>query len=201
MNFFLKSVSYILHPILMPLMGAIIYFMAAPRFIPEDIIKAKIIGLTVLTVLIPIVLFFFLKNMGTITSIHLENVKQRKIPLLLQSILLIVVIKMIIDIYHYPELYFFFLGILFSMLSSIFMVFFNIKASLHMIGISGVTMFTIALSIHFGMNLILLISTLMIANGLVATSRLHCKAHSNLELILGFLIGVIPQLTLVNFWL
>ncbi len=201
MNFFLKSVSYILHPLLMPMMGAIIYFMAAPRFIPNDIIKAKIVGLTVLTILIPIVLFFFLKNMGTITSIHLENVKQRKIPLLLQSILLIVVIKMIIDIYHYPELYFFFLGILFSLLSSIFMVFFNIKASLHMIGISGVTMFTIALSIHFGMNLILLIAALMIANGLVATSRLHCKAHSNLELILGFLIGVIPQLTLVNFWL
>lgn len=201
MNFFLKSVSYILHPLLMPLAGAIIYFMAAPRFIPNDIIKAKIIGLTVLTVLIPILFYFFLKNMGTVTSINLENVKQRKIPLLLQSILLIVVIKMIIDIYHYPELYFFFLGILFSMLSSIFMVFFNIKASLHMIGISGVTMFTIALSIHFGMNLILLISGLTIANGLVATSRLHCKAHTNLELILGFLIGVIPQLTLVNFWL
>ncbi len=201
MNFFLKSVSYILHPLLMPLAGAIIYFMAAPRFIPNDIIKAKIIGLTVLTVLIPILFYFFLKNMGTVTSINLENVKQRKIPLLLQSILLIVVIKMIIDIYHYPELYFFFLGILFSMLSSIFMVFFNIKASLHMIGISGVTMFTIALSIHFGMNLILLISGLTIANGLVATSRLHCKAHTNLELILGFLIGVTPQLTLVNFWL
>ncbi|MBQ0736283.1 hypothetical protein [Aquimarina celericrescens] len=201
MNFFLKSISYIFHPLLMPVLGAIIYFAAAPRFIPEDIIKAKMVGLTILTIFIPIILFFFLRNMGTITSIDLENVKQRKIPLLLQSILLIVVIKMIIDVYHYPELYFFFLGILFSMLSSIFMILFNIKASLHMIGISGVTMFTIALSIHFGMNLILLITTLMIANGLVATSRLHCKAHSNLELILGFLIGVIPQLTLVNFWL
>ncbi len=201
MNFFLKSISYIFHPLLMPVLGAIIYFAAAPRFIPEDIIKAKMVGLTILTIFIPIILFFFLRNMGTITSIDLENVKQRKIPLLLQSVLLIVVIKMIIDVYHYPELYFFFLGILFSMLSSIFMILFNIKASLHMIGISGVTMFTIALSIHFGMNLILLITTLMIANGLVATSRLHCKAHSNLELILGFLIGVIPQLTLVNFWL
>jgi len=62
-------------------------------------------------------------------------------------------------------------------------------------------MFTITLSIHFGVNLILLISTLMIANGLVATSILHCKSHGNLELILGFLIGVIPQLTLVTFWL
>ncbi|TSE09745.1 hypothetical protein [Aquimarina algiphila] len=201
MNFFLRSVSYILHPLLMPLVGAIIYFKTAPRFFPDEIIRAKVFGLVVLTILIPIVLYFLLKSLGTISSIHLENVKQRKIPLLLQSILLIVVIKMIIDIYHYPELYFFFLGILFSSLSAVFMVLFNIKASLHMIGISGITMFTITLSIHFGVNLTLLIAALMISNGLVATSRLHCKAHSNLELILGFLIGVIPQLTLANFWL
>lgn len=201
MNFFLRSVSYILHPILMPLAGAIIYFTAAPRFIPEDIIRTKIFGLVILTILIPIVLFFFLKNFGTITSIHLEDIKQRKIPLLLQSILLIIVIKMVVNVYHYPELYYFFLGILFSSLSAVFMILFNIKASLHMIGISGITMFSIALSIHFGMNLTLLITSLMVANGLVATSRLHVEAHSNLELILGFLIGVIPQLTLVNFWL
>jgi hypothetical protein len=201
MNFFLRSISYILHPVLMPLLGAIIYFSIAPRFIPSEIIKAKIFALIILTILIPFVLFFLLKNTGIITSIHLENVKQRKIPLLLQSILLIVVIKMVIDVYHYPELYFFFLGILFSSLSAIFMVLFNIKASLHMIGVSGIAMFTIALSIHFGLNLTILIAILMIFNGLVATSRLHCKAHSNLELILGFLIGIIPQLTLANFWL
>ncbi|KZS39364.1 hypothetical protein AWE51_12540 [Aquimarina aggregata] len=201
MNFFLKSISYILHPLLMPLVGAIIYFSAAPRFIPENIVQAKIFGVVVMTILIPIVLFFFLKSIGAITSVHLATVKQRKIPLLLQALLLIVVIKLIVDIYHHPELYFFFLGVLFSILTSIFMVLFNVKASIHMIGISAVTMFTIALSIHFGMNLILLITSLMIANGLVATSRLHYKAHTNLELILGFLIGIIPQLTLVNFWL
>lgn len=201
MNFFLRSISYIMHPLLMPLIGAIIYFMVAPRFMPDEIIRAKVFGLIVLTILIPIVLFFLLKSMGTITSMHLENIRQRKIPLLLQSILLIVVIKMVIDVYHYPELYFFFLGILLSSLSAIFMIFFNIKASLHMIGISAITMFTITLSIHFGLNLTLLIAALMVSNGLVATSRLHCKAHTNLELILGFLIGIIPQLTLANFWL
>lgn len=81
------------------------------------------------------------------------------------------------------------------------MIFFGIKASLHMIGTGAVTMFTIALSIHFEINLILLIAAMIMANGLVATSRLHFKAHTNLELTLGFLIGLIPQLTLINFWL
>ena len=201
MNLFFKSFSYIFHPILMPLAGAVIYFANAPRYIPEEVITAKIFGLVVITILTPIVLFFFLKSSGTISSPHLEEIKQRKIPLLLQSILLIIVIKLIIDIYHYPELYYFFLGTLFSSLSAIFVIFFNIKASLHMVGIASVTMFTVALSIHFGINLTLLIAALMVVNGLVASSRLHMNAHTNLELILGFLIGVIPQLTLVNLWL
>ncbi len=201
MNFFLKSVSYLLHPLLMPVSGAFLYFMITPRFIPEDIIGVKLFGLIVITVLIPIVLFFFLKTSGLITSIHLEDVKQRKIPLLLQSLLYLLVIKMIVDVYHYPELYFFFLGCLISSLSAIFMVLFNIKASLHMLAMAAITMFTVVLSIHFEINLTLLIALMIACNGLVATSRLHVKAHTNLELLLGFAIGIIPQITLVQFWL
>ena len=64
MNFFLRSISYIMHPLLMPLIGAIIYFMVAPRFMPDEIIRAKVFGLIVLTILIPIVLFFFVKKYG-----------------------------------------------------------------------------------------------------------------------------------------
>jgi len=40
-----------------------------------------------------------------------------------------------------------------------------------------------------------------IITGAVATSRLHLKAHSNIELVIGAFIGVIPQLILVNYWL
>jgi len=165
MDFFLRSISYILHPIFMPIIGALIYFSVAPRFIPEDIITLKISGLTIITILLPLLLFFILKNLGVISSFHLASIRQRKLLLLIQSVM------------------------------------FNIKASLHMVGIAAITMFTIAISIHFSINLTLLIGILIIGNGLVATSRLHYKAHSNLELILGFLLGFIPQLTLVNFWL
>ena len=201
MNFFLKSVSYIIHPLLMPILGALIYFVVAPRFIPDEIIISKLFVLVIITIIIPIILYFLLKNLGLVSSIHIANVKQRKIPLLLQSIILIVVIKMVIDVYHFPALYFFFLGALFSLLSAIFMVLFSIKASLHMIGISAITIFVIMLSIHFGLNLTLLIAVLMTLNGLVATSRLYCKAHTTKELIIGTVIGILPQITLANLWL
>lgn len=40
-----------------------------------------------------------------------------------------------------------------------------------------------------------------IISGAVATSRLHLKAHTYPELIMGVVIGVFPQLILVNNWL
>jgi hypothetical protein len=38
-------------------------------------------------------------------------------------------------------------------------------------------------------------------NGVVASSRLEMKAHTPKELVIGFLLGVIPQLFLLHFWL
>ena len=200
-NALLKSFSFIFHPILMPLVGALLYFSISPRFIPEPIIQTKILGLFIVTVLIPIILYFLLKNLGFVATIHLEEPSERKIPLLLQSLLLLLVSKMVVDVYNYPELYYFFLGALISSLSAVFLSLFNMKPSLHMIGTGSITMFTIAVSIHFNINLTLFIALQMFANGAVATSRLHYKAHTNLELILGLLLGLLPQLTLLNFWL
>lgn len=70
-----------------------------------------------------------------------------------------------------------------------------------MIGTAGVTMFLIALSIHFKVNTLVLISFLILVNGWVATSRLHSKAHTPVELIFGFFVGFLPQLILLNYWL
>jgi membrane-associated phospholipid phosphatase len=37
--------------------------------------------------------------------------------------------------------------------------------------------------------------------GAIATSRLHLKAHTPIELLIGAFIGLLPQLILVNYWL
>ncbi|WP_378185744.1 hypothetical protein ACE939_11565 [Aquimarina sp. W85] len=198
---FFKIISYLFHPILMPLSGTVCYFLTAPRFLSEDIIQSKLYGLFILTVLIPIICYFLLKTIGAISSIHLEVTSQRKIPLIIQSLLFLVVLRTIVDSYNYPELYFFFVGALFSSLTAFFMAIFNVKVSLHMIGVATVTIFLIILSIHFGVNLTNSISIAILITGLVATARLFLKAHNPLELTLGIFIGVLPQIILVNFWL
>jgi acid phosphatase family membrane protein YuiD len=38
-------------------------------------------------------------------------------------------------------------------------------------------------------------------NGFVASSRLEMKAHTPKELVIGLLLGIIPQMLLLGFWL
>ena len=70
-----------------------------------------------------------------------------------------------------------------------------------MIAVSGILMYFIAIGVHFYININLLVALLFIINGAVATSRLYMNAHTPSELIIGFFIGLVPQLILVNYWL
>ena len=112
-----------------------------------------------------------------------------------------VLIEKSITFERFPSLYFFFVGGLLSTILAFFLLFLKTKASIHMIGISSLTVFIIGLSIHNEINTINLVAFFMLMNGVVASSRLAMQAHSNKELVIGFLSGAIPQSVLLYFWL
>ena len=201
MDKLLKSISYIFHPLIMPILGVLFYFAKSPRFIPEEVIHAKLISLFILTIVLPLLLFFLLKTLGKVKTIKLETTKERIYPLLLNCIIIVLVLKRIVTPSQVLELYYFFLGVLISNLTCLLLVILKIKASIHMMALSGILMFFIALSIHFSININGTLALMSIIIGAVATSRLHLKAHNYMELIIGFFIGLVPQLILVNYWL
>jgi membrane-associated phospholipid phosphatase len=129
------------------------------------------------------------------------NVSQRRIPLLLHIILLLILVTNTITKDIIPELFYFFIGSIISSLIALILVYFEKKISLHMLGISSLTAFCISSCIHFQVYEIQFISILLFCNGLVASSRLYMKAHSTNELILGYLIGLLPQMIVLLFWL
>lgn len=200
MNQILRIAGYIFHPLLMPLFGVLWYYAITPRFVEPQIMMANIYAIATLTTFTPIVLFFMLKNIGIVSSIHLVAVRERKYPLMIQVLLLLLIIKLIFKPYQEIELYYFFVGILATTLTALFLVLFKFKVSLHQMAIAGFTMFLIGVSIHFNINMLGSISLLCIVNGLVASSRLHTKSHSVTELCFGFFIGGIPQFLLFGFW-
>ncbi|NNM24275.1 MAG: hypothetical protein HKO54_12065 [Flavobacteriaceae bacterium] len=201
MNYFLRFGAYLLHPLLMPLLGACLYFAITPRFTDIEILQAKLLAVAIISLFVPIILFFLLRNLRLISSLELVNVHERKLPLMLQCLLTLLLVKTVFDPYDNPELYFFFVGVLFSSIAALMLVMFKIKISLHQMGIAGVTMFIIALSVHFKVNMLVWIGLLILANGWVASSRLHTNSHNFVEIIVGFFIGLVPQILMLNFWL
>lgn len=201
MDRLLKSVSLIFHPLIIPLLGVIFYFSKSPRYLPLQIIQAKLTSLFILTIILPILLYFLLKTIGNAKSIYLETTKERIFPLLVNGIIVLLVLNKILTANQIIELYYFFVGILISTLACLFLAVMKFKASIHMISIAGLFMFFIALSIHFSININGTLAIMSIITGAIATSRLHVKAHTGIELIIGFFIGFIPQLILLKYWL
>ncbi len=201
MNLILKSISFIFHPIIMPLLGVIFYFSKSPRFFADELIRAKLISLSILTILLPILIYFLLKTLGKTHTIYLKTSKERIIPLVINSVIILLVIKRVLPSNQIVELYYFFIAILISTLSCLILAIMEFKASIHMIAIAGVFMFAFGLSLHFSININGSLALIAFIMGAIATSRLHLKAHSNIELIIGTFVGAVPQVILYNYWL
>lgn len=155
----------------------------------------------IITVLVPILFYLLLKSTGHVTSVMVHETSQRKIPLILQCFLYILLVKRSIIISRYPELHFFFLGALFSTILALVCSLFNIKASLHVAAISGLAIFVIGLNMHLQMQNPYWSALLILLTGVVASSRLEMQAHTPKEILIGLLVGVAPQVLFLFLWL
>ena len=193
--------SYILHPIFISVYATLFYL-----YCKEDIFTNRekyyvLFQILIITVLVPVLFFLLLRSTGHIKSVMVPETSQRRIPLILQCFLYILLVKRSIIITRYPELHFFFLGALFSTILALVLSLFKIKASLHLLAISGLTVFIIGLNIHLQMQNPYWTALAVLLTGAVASSRLEMEAHTNKELLIGLLVGTLPQILFLYLWL
>jgi hypothetical protein len=198
---FLPFFSYAFHPIFIPLLGTVFFVLIDARYLTLAQYLILFLQIIIITFLLPIAFFYLLRTFGKIDSIMLSDISHRKIPLLLHIVLLSILIQKSITVDRFPSLYFFFLGGIISAIFAFLLLYAKIKSSIHMIGISALTVFIIGLSLKNEINTINLVAFFIILNGLVASSRLVMKAHTNKELLIGFLCGTLPQIGLLFVWL
>lgn len=201
MRLFQKAISYIFHPLFIPIAGTFAYFIITPKYSPLELQSGNILPIFILTVIIPIITFLILKNIGYVNSVQLPTIKERRYPLYINLVLLLMIVFKVIPNNYIVELYFFFVGLVGATFATIILLLFKIKSSMHLMGMGSLFMFLINLSIHFEINITIALSLFILFIGLVATSRLYLNAHSKLELLIGFCIGMISQLLTVKYWL
>ncbi|HLT51102.1 MAG TPA: hypothetical protein VKZ93_04050 [Arenibacter sp.] len=197
----LRFISFLLHPLYIPFAGTLAYFLVTPKYHPLEVQSGNILPIFILTVIIPIIFYLILRNLGTVSSIFLTNIRERKYPLYISLALLLMVLYKVIPNNFTIELHYYFLGLIAATFSTLVLLFLNFKCSIHLLGMGSLLMFLINLSIHFQINITLTIALTTFLCGLTASSRLYLNAHTRSEVLIGFAIGTLTQLITVKYWL
>jgi len=185
-----KIISLIFHPLLIPLYGLLIIFLAPTLFWYIPFKVKKILFLIVLTnnVFIPVSLLPFFRYRNIISSWLIETREERIVPLLavsfFYSLTSVIIFRLQIPL--------FIKGYIFSV--SIITVFATIinfwsKISLHSIGAGALNGIVIILSMRTHEQLIWFIVPVIIIGGLVLSSRLKLNLHNPSQVYPGFLTG------------
>ena len=193
--------SYIFHPIFVSLYGTLFFFLITSNFYYDSQIYITLLQVIILTLLLPLSMYFLFRSLGVVSSFTEASLTERRMPIAVQAVLLFVLIKYSVSKEIFTELYFFFLGGLFSAVLVLASVMLKFKASLHMIGVSALTAFVYGLSVYYQLPFVNLIAFCIVCMGSVASSRLYMKAHTPIELIAGIAIGLLPQVILFKYWL
>lgn len=200
MREFLKVWSYLVNPLFIPLIASLYYFFSV-SYSNYEVITIKIYLIAILTVLVPLLIYFFLKIVGATSSIHLPIVKERVTPLAAYAVLILILVRNGFSNGSHLPLYYFFLAVMLSTFTALLLAVFKYKVSLHLLSMGGLMGFGLMLNASFGNPSAVVIAILAIVTGLTATSRLSMKAHVGHELIFGFFLGLIPQITIGSYFL
>lgn len=192
-KYILVPFSFVFHPIFVSIYGSLLYFFFTGNINPTVNLYITFLQIVILTVILPLCFYLLFRILNVVSSFTEATIEERKIPIFIQLFLLYVLIKYAAVHQNYPELYNFFVGGFISSFIVLLSVMLRFKASLHMIGVTSLAVFTILFTNYLSINAIYTIVCLLLCIGFVASSRLYMKAHTPIELIVGILIGIIPQ--------
>ncbi len=195
-----RFISYVFHPVLIPIVSALLYFISIPNHIPKEF-AYRVLGIIFIsTYFIPIGMLYFLKRVKLIESFHLSSINERKFPILFFTILALLLGRLLLQTKAIDLLAFSFFGCSVALIIVYLLFFRNIKTSLHTLGISGLIGFISVLSYTYKQNFILIIILLVLLFGIIATARLKLNAHTVKEVFMGFGVGFFSQLITYAFY-
>ncbi|MCF2873772.1 MULTISPECIES: hypothetical protein [unclassified Tenacibaculum] len=186
-----KFISTILHPIVMPTIGIILYFILTPINLSTRQ-QYTILGIVfIATYIIPLLLLVFLKRINYIKSFQVHGIKERRIPIFFMMTLLFMVGKFFAEISIIRDLSYLFFGVVLGLIVIYLLFISKIKTSLHLLSMGAATGYFLLFQQIHNINILPLIIIFILLSGILAASRLHLKAHTSREVYIGFFIGLI----------
>jgi hypothetical protein len=196
-----KIISVVFHPLLMPVYGLLIIFSAPTLFgyLPFDVKKLLFLIVLVNNVLLPLSLMPFFMHRKIISSWTITERAERKIPLILTTVLYATTSFII---FRFP-IPFFVKSFIFSVaFLSLIVTLINFwwKISLHSVGTGALVAIVLILSLRMYTPLVDYLISAIIAGALVLSSRLSLNLHSPQQAWLGFLTGFVGMVVFMIFF-
>ena len=194
-QFLLKSISFIFHPLLLPVFGLLIIFNSGSyhSYLPFDVKRIIFIVYFVSTVMLPLSIFPFLYYQKIIRNWSTTDNKQKVLPILIVSAFQFFTWYMI-SRYSIPPLYktFIFYTALFTFFTGILSI--KININMHLLAFGGLIGFSIGLAFSKSLDIHILLMALFSIVGLLGFSPLNKSKPlaMYLSFLFGFLVFFIP---------
>ncbi len=194
-----KVISTIIHPIVVPTIGVTLYFLMVPVNFTTNQKFAVLSLIFVVTYLIPLLLMIVLKQLRMIRSFKTETIKERKFPIAFMSILFYLLGNTIRNLSAIEDLSLLFYASALALAITYFLFFLNTKLSIHLLSLGLCAGFFMLLSLEYSQSFLLLVIVILLFSGITGNARLVLKKHLQLEVYLGFLIGLVSPIMLYFF--
>ncbi len=188
---FYKTISVIFHPIVLPTIGTIFYFLLIPNSYNSKERLTILSLIFVTTYLIPVLILILFKRLKLIQTFNTRSIKERKIPVALMIVLFYLLGNTLIRIAQVEDIGLLFYATSCALAFVYFLFAFDLKTSIHLLSFGIFTSFYIILGYIYEKQFAVLIIITLLLSGLVANARLHLKAHTTKEIYIGYFVGFI----------
>ncbi len=184
------TISVIFHPLFVPVYGLVIIFSASSLYgyLPYDVKKLIVLIILINNVLLPVSLLPFFRYRNIISSWIVETRRERIIPLITSTILYATT-SIIIFRLPVPFLLKSFIFASFFIALSVTVINFWWKISIHSVGAGALTGFVAILSLKLNTQMSWYLIYVILASGMILSSRLKLNSHSPSQVWIGFLTG------------
>ncbi|PLX02290.1 MAG: hypothetical protein C0595_11305 [Marinilabiliales bacterium] len=199
-----KVISALFHPLLIPTYAILLLYSSNLYFVLLLPVKYKyfLLGFVFTTTfLLPAIMMLLLLKAKMISSLQMENRNERVLPLLIVAGFFFGTFFLLKSIPQIAIINFFILGSTVLVFISLIINYVT-KISIHMVAHGGLLGTFLGLGYILNQDLNFFIYGIILIGGITAFARLKLKAHSQFQVYLGYLLGVLFMLNLFvfKFW-
>lgn len=202
-----RTLSAVFHPLLMPTILFSILLFRTPAVLGVDTFNTTfklslllLIGIS--TFFVPAFLIYFMHRMGHVRSLHMDELRDRRLPYFLTALLyttttLLFAFRLspLSDIA--PEIGIV-LGSITVSVTLVGLISLFWKISAHSVGVSGMVGALLGIAIKSGeITLLSPLLAVIVLAGLLASARLHLNAHTPAQVTAGMGLGLLVSLATV----